>query len=387
MMQKQLKIWHAALALWILLLILRIELIFQLLTQLTSLNAGEAAELILFITLPLITFLLHKKLPVIKVRVRFYSLFILVLSFMFIFPGIITGTDPDFRKDLSVTKLLSPFTTVKVLHLRDGSMVFADSIRYETAWVYYQGEKPFSAEEKGARFTNGVPEVNSKTYFLGTDILGRDVFARLVYGARTSLSIGIAAALLSFIFGTAAGFIAGYYQGAAGMILGRTVDSLLSFPVIILIILIVALFGNSLSALILILGFTGWMGLFKIVRLEVALIKTKDYFITSKLIGAGPARLIVKDALPVFIVPALTNVVFQVNNVIIAESSLSYLGLGVENLYPSWGAMIQSGQEYINSAWWLMLFPGLMIILTLLSIKGMGERVNAYFNPGLTRDK
>jgi peptide/nickel transport system permease protein len=213
-------------------------------------------------------------------------------------------------------------------------------------------------------------------FLLGTDQYGRDIFSRLVYGARISMFVGLAAVFISFLLGFIAGFAAGYSGGIVDIILNRTTDVFLSFPVIFLIILVLALFGNSLSAVIIVLGFTGWMSMFKIVRSEIIRIKKKEYFVSAALTGSSFFQLMFSEALPVIAVPVIVNLIFQFANVIIAEAALSYLGLGAGINYPSWGSMIYSAQGYLSEAWWMILPPGAILIFTLYTAYDTGKIYN-----------
>ena len=198
--------------------------------------------------------------------------------------------------------------------------------------------------------------------------------------------ISILQLLISLLIGLTFGFLAGYIGGFLDVIFSRFTDMLLSFPIIFLVILILALFGNSLLSVIMVLGFSGWMSLFKIVKTEVLSIKEKNYFISSRLLGLSKRQLLIKEVLPVIIVPVIVNVIFQFGNVIIAESALSYLGLGLGNNHSSWGAMIQSGQEYLSLAWWMIFFPGITLIFTLLSANSFGLSLSRKLNPRLQND-
>ena len=159
----------------------------------------------------------------------------------------------------------------------------------------------------------------------------------------------------------------------------------LAFPVIFLIILILALFGNSLFTVIFVLGFSGWMSLFKIVRGEVISLKNKDFFITAQLVGLNKKSLLLKEVLPVITAPIVVNLVFQYGNVILAEAALSFLGLGTGSSYPSWGAMIEAGQNYLSQAWWMIFFPGITLFFTLFAANNLGREINSYFNPRLAK--
>ena len=185
------------------------------------------------------------------------------------------------------------------------------------------------------------------------------------------------------IIGILLGFIAGYRGGLPDIMLNRFTEIFLAFPVIYMVVLILALFGISIFSVIIVLGISGWMSLFKIVKSEVVSIKQKDFFSTAELVGLNKPQLLLKEILPVIIAPVLVNMVFLFSNVVLAEAALSYLGLGIGNTHPSWGSMISSGQEYITKAWWLIAFPGLGLILTLFSVNSSGRMLGKIFNPRL----
>ena len=145
---------------------------------------------------------------------------------------------------------------------------------------------------------------------------------------------------------------------------------------IILVILVIGLFGSSLWSIIIVLGLSGWMSLFKIVKSELVSLKNKDYFLAAQMIGLNKSQLLIKEVIPIIAAPVIVNIVFQFGNVILAESALSYLGLGIGNDFPSWGAMIQSGQSYISRAWWMIFFPGTILVGTLLTAKNIGDKLN-----------
>jgi peptide/nickel transport system permease protein len=327
------------------------------------------------------------------------------------FAPVITDRNPDFYKDISVTKLLPPFS--KVLEIRlsqidhitsedvedfvqlknrkiklpfDNQIIYCDSaFIYNGQIIYYQKglRKTISAglieKQKGEYFI-------AKRFILGTDEFGRDIFTRLVYGTRLSLFIGFSAVIISFILGLLLGFLSGYKTGWWDLLLNRTSDMFLAFPIIFLIIFILALFGNNMISVIIVLGFSGWMSLFKLVKSEVSSIKEKDFFISSKLLGMSPFNLMKKEVLPLISAPVIVNIIFQFGNVVLAESALSYLGLGLGNEYPSWGSMIQSGQEYISHSWWMVMCPGIMLTVALLTINDLGKKLEKYFNPRIKYD-
>jgi peptide/nickel transport system permease protein len=360
----------------------------------------------LIVVIPLIIYKRKGKNTFVNNKLNFTSATIIVLLSFFIFAPIITGINPDFQKNLNVTKLLPPLSKVKVLYLKDQTgddkneindflklrdqvikksfnnhIIFIDSLRNGQTITYYQKGNSYNIEKDKVKISSGLPVVESKTFLLGSDEFGRDIFSRLVYGTRISLFVGLCAVVISLIFGLSLGFIAGFFSGPLDVMLNRFTDMLLAFPMVFLIILILALFGNNLIAVIFVLGFSGWMSLFKIVRSEVISIKNKEYFITSKMLGLSKSNLLIKEILPVIAASVIVNLVFQYGNVILAEAALSFLGLGTGSSYPSWGQMIEAGQVYLTSAWWMILFPGFILFLTLFAAYNFGRESNEFFNP------
>jgi peptide/nickel transport system permease protein len=304
--------------------------------------------------------------------------------------------------------LLPPFSSVKQLELKSerdknlseaeifrkesenvikssfsNSIILADSFKLSDKVIYYQKNEAYEIEKESLITEAGIPVIEEKFYLLGTDEFGRDLFSRLIYGTRISIIVGFGAVVLSFIIGIILGFIAGYRGGFLDVLLNRFAEIFLAFPVIYLVVLILALFGSSIFSIIIVLGISGWMSLFKIVKGEVLSIKQKDFFSTAELVGLKKSQLLLREILPVIIAPVLVNLIFLFSNVVLAEAALSYLGLGTGNIYPSWGSMISSGQEYITKAWWLIAFPGLGLILTLFTFNSSGRTLGKMINPGI----
>lgn len=364
-------------------------------------------SLLFLVVIPILFFSKRKKLRGFK-SFTFSSYAVAVILYVFLFAPIIANSHYDFQKDISVTRLLSPFSSVKVLHLKtngnergqlnkflsrkkevvknsfDEGVIFVDSFFVtETGVSYFQSGLKNHLPLSSFELSEGRPKTNTKLFLLGSDELGRDVFSRIIYGTRISILVGLCAVMLSLIIGVSLGFLAGLSGGIIDLLLSRINDMFLTFPVIFFIILILAFFGNSFVSVIVVLGFSGWMSLFRIVKGEVVSLKNKDYFITANQLGLSSARLFFKEALPVIATPVIVNTVFQFGNVVLSESALSFLGLGVGNEYPTWGAMINSGQEYLSQAWWMIFVPGLAIVLTLVTINDFGKKLAQYFNPRL----
>ena len=338
-------------------------------------------------------------------RISLTSLSITILLICYVFAPLISNANPDFQKNINVTKLLAPFTSVVEINTSpdigedssdsfislkdnvikrsfDNSILFADSVRNG---IFYQKRIGHVFQTDSIRYDDLARKnkITSRTFILGTDEFGRDIFSRLIYGARVSLTVGLLSVIITFILGSILGFLAGYTGGFIDSFLSRLSEMFLSFPVIFLIILILALFRNSILSVIIVLGFSGWMGLFKIVRSEIISLKKRDYFLTAKLMGGGSLSLITFEILPVIAAPVIVNLVFQFGNVILAESALSYLGLGTGGSIPSWGSMIEAGQGYIYRAWWMILFPGFALFFSLLLTNNLGNKVKIILNPRL----
>ena len=425
-MKSRLKIIHWIVFLWILIAILNydliisyLSLIFNYIGLLLKDSAAAVAVLnfsfidasisaILFLLLLPLVFFFRKKMLFVESKLSFSSGFLILLGFVFLFAPIISNENPDFSKNLSVTKLLPPFSSVKQLEIKSDrdselsdaeifrkesevvikpsfneNIVFSDSVKVSGAIIYFQKNEPKEIKSEQLVYEDGVPYIKERFFLFGTDEFGRDLFVRLIYGTRISITVGLGAIVLSFLIGIFLGFIAGYRGGLLDIVLNRFTEIFLAFPVIYLIVLILALFGSSLLSVIVVLGISGWMSLFKIVKSEVLSIKQKDFFSTAELVGLNKSQLLIREILPVIIAPVLVNLVFLFSNVVLAEAALSYLGLGSGNAYPSWGSMISSGQEYITKAWWLIAFPGLGLILTLYSVNSSGKMLGKVLNPRL----
>jgi len=226
----------------------------------------------------------------------------------------------------------------------------------------------------------------SAEHWLGTDRNTRDVYARLIVGARVSLSVGFTAVLIIMSVGTALGAIAGFFGGWVDGLIMRFTDILLSIPQILLLISAAALFTASLKTTVIVIGLTSWPGAARLVRGQFLSLRNQEFVTAARAIGATPAQIIRRHLFPNTLAVIIVEATLWLSYAILLEAALSYLGLGVQIPTPSWGNMLQQGQtELLNGAWWLTLFPGLAIFITVLAFNLMGDGLRDALDPRLRR--
>jgi len=221
----------------------------------------------------------------------------------------------------------------------------------------------------------------SSAHLFGTDELGRDVLTRVIYGARVSLKVGFVAVGISIAIGTVVGLFAGFYGGWMDALLMRVVDIMLCFPTFFLILAVIAMLEPSIWYIMVIIGLTSWMGVARLVRAEVLSLKSRDFVLAARVLGASDRRIIFRHILPNAMSPVLVSATLGVAGAILTESALSFLGIGVQPPTPSWGNILTSGKDYIEFAWWLSLFPGVAILVTVLSYNLVGEGIRDALDP------
>jgi peptide/nickel transport system permease protein len=235
----------------------------------------------------------------------------------------------------------------------------------------------------GGSFARTGPTRGSTEYLLGTDANGRDVLSRIIYAARISLIVGVTAVLIGGGIGVLAGLLSGYYGGASDAIIMRIADVQLAFPFILLAIAIVAVLGGGLLNVIVVLGIGSWVPYARVVRGQVLSAKHQEYVIAARTIGARDPAILFRHVLPNVITPAVIIATFGVAAAIIGEATLSFLGVGIRAPTPTWGNMLADGRAYVASAWWLATFPGIAIVLTVLSINMIGDWLRDFLDPRL----
>ena len=222
-------------------------------------------------------------------------------------------------------------------------------------------------------------------HLFGTDTLGRDVFARMLYGARVSLWVGFVSVGISVCIGLALGLVAGYFRGLADECIMRFVDVMLCFPSFFLILAGIAFLEPSLANIMIVIGLTSWMGVARLVRAETLTLRERDFVLAARLAGASTPRILLRHILPNALAPVLVSATLGIAGAILVESSLSFLGIGVQHPLPSWGNILIEGKQTLGIAWWLSLFPGLAILLTVLGYNLLGEGLRDLLDPRIAR--
>ena len=234
----------------------------------------------------------------------------------------------------------------------------------------------------------GSPQGPSIAHWFGTDLLGRDVFVRALYGARVSLLVGSAAMILSFAVGVTYGAVAGAAGGIVDAAMMRFVDAMLSFPTFFLLLIVAALTEQfSLTIIIAIIGLTSWPGLSRLVRAEVLSLRDRDFVEAARALGAPPERVVVRHLIPNALAPVVVAAAFAVGDNILAEASLSFFGLGVQPPQPSWGNMLQDALvPQAQAAPWMVLVPGLLIIATILACSVIADGIRVALDRSIAQD-
>lgn len=237
---------------------------------------------------------------------------------------------------------------------------------------------PYTPSQQNVFERLQAPSIN---HLFGTDDLGRDVFTRMIFGARISLAVGFISVFIILVIGTFLGIVSGYYGGKIDYIIMRFTDIVLCFPTFFLIILVIAFIEPNIYNVMIVIGVTSWPGLARLVRAEVLSLKEREFILVSKMMAISNIKIFFVHILPNIISPLMVYSSLAIGGAILTESALSFLGLGVQPPMPSWGQILTSGKDYIYMAWWLSVFPGIAILVTVLAFNLVGEAIRDIFDP------
>ena len=229
----------------------------------------------------------------------------------------------------------------------------------------------------------GSPDAAGRAHLLGTDHLGRDILARVLFGARPALMVGFAAVAISGVLGMMVGLVSGYFGGRVDDVFMRLADIQLAFPFILLAIAVIGVLGPSLPVIIVVIGVSSWVVYARVVRGAVLSLREREFVQAARALGGRDVRVLLRHILPNALSPWLVVATLDMARVIVIESALSFLGLGVQPPTPTWGGMLADGRVYISTAWWLATFPGLAILVTVLGINLFGDGLRDTLDPRL----
>jgi len=351
--------------------------------------------------------------------VIFFLYFVTILYVVSFLCPFLSPTDPHFQQDIVVTRYARPMKTIGYLKLKpsapnlpvragDGMVVSTANllIRVNDRLLHRTGRRiyidGYEIHGQEIEYRQGIQKktipvgdlisdrqadfAGSQTFVLGSDRFGRDILSRIIYGSRISLTIGFLAVIIAVGLGTGIGTVAGYFGNRIDRALMRFVDLALSFPNIFLVLLIMALFGQSIFLLILVLGFTGWMGVARIVRGQILSLKEQEFILAAHALGFSNSRIMFRHLVPNALAPIIVAATLRLGNIILIEAGLSFLGLGVQPPMASWGNIINEGRDTLIQAWWISTFPGVAIVATVIGFNIIGDGLRDALDPRLTTD-
>jgi peptide/nickel transport system permease protein len=224
---------------------------------------------------------------------------------------------------------------------------------------------------------------DGRAHLLGTDHLGRDVLSRVIHGSRVSLVIGFSAVLVGGLLGSAAGLAAGFSRGRLDAVIMTVADAQLAFPFILLAIGIIAVLGPSFPTLVVVIGLSGWVSYARILRSQVLVLRSREFVESIHALGGSLARVVLRHVLPNVLSSIVVIATLELARAIVLEATLSFLGLGIQPPTPSWGGMVQEGREYLDSAWWISTFPGIVLMITSIVVSRTGDWLRDVLDPTL----
>jgi peptide/nickel transport system permease protein len=248
-------------------------------------------------------------------------------------------------------------------------------------WIAPQDPERQSLRARLARPTLDAPD--GRAHLLGTDHLGRDVLSRLIYGARVSLTVGFAAVVVGGVMGAGLGIMAGFRGGWLDSVVMTAADAQLAFPFILLAIGIIAVLGPSFPTLVMVIGLSGWVAYARVLRAQVLALRSREFVDAIRGLGGSIPRIVLRHVLPNVLASLVVIATLELARAVVLEATLSFLGLGIQPPTPSWGGMVQEGREYLDSAWWISVFPGLVLMATSIVVSRTGDWLRDVLDPTL----
>ena len=295
---------------------------------------------------------------------------------------LIAPYDPAEQLDPVIARYRPPGTVLPAVHLADGGWRLADRVERvpEGLAVERLGRTEILPESRVANLTaDGVAD--RRVFLLGTDRFGRDLWSRTAHGARVSLTVGLLSVALALTLGVAVGSAAALGGPVVDAVLMRLVDALLCFPWIFLMILLSALFRPDTAALILFMGSFNWMGISRLTRAGILGLERSDFVVAARSIGQSPVKILFRHLLPNALTPVLVRATLTIGTLILLESSLSFLGMGIQPPTPTWGNMVAEGRDALSQAWWIATFPGAALALTVIAFNLLADGLRDLLDP------
>lgn len=313
---------------------------------------------------------------------RWGLMIILALGVLSLAAPLLTPYAPATPYDPVMGRYLPPLSSRPAVELRDGQWLLAESIRPVSGGLELNRMgRPQIVSLADLADPEDASEPRKLFFPLGTDKLGRDLWSRIVFGARVSLAIAFLATAISLIVGVLVGAAAALGGRWIDAVLMRFVDALLMFPRLFLVLALAAFTDDQFWVVILVLGLTGWMTVSRLVRAELLTLKESNHVLAARAMGQHPMRIFTRHMLPGALSPVLVDVSLRVGAVILIEASLSFLGLGVQPPTPSWGNIVADGVDALSSAWWVTIFPGLAISVTVIAFNLVGDGLRDLLDP------
>lgn len=291
---------------------------------------------------------------------------------------------PSEQLDPVAARYLPPGTVLAAVHLADGRWRLADRVERTADGLALErlGRREVLREDQVLNLTAGGV-ADRRVFLLGTDKFGRDLWTRVLYGARVSLGVGLLSMALALTLGVAVGSAAALGGPLADALLMRTVDAIISFPFLFLMILLSALFSPGTGAMILILGSVTWTGICRLTRAEVQGLARREFAVAARAIGQTPMKILLRHLLPNALTPILVRATLLIGNLILLESALSFLGLGIQPPTPTWGNMVAEGREALSQGWWIATFPGVALAVTVIGFNLLADGLRDFLDPRL----